>query len=85
MKAMEDYIFQVFVSVDGSVTYTKQFNSALEAVKVYDSCVDHGFARFEREIVLVEPNGKTHTKIFQVPYAIAMSHKKGECICPELA
>jgi len=64
---MEDYIFQVFASSDGAVTYTKQFNSALEAVKVYESFVDYGFARVEREIVLVEPNGKKHTKTFTRP------------------
>jgi hypothetical protein len=82
---MEDYIFQLSASSDGAVTYTKMFNNALDAVRVYNSFVDYGFARYEREIVLVEPNGKVHTKIFQVPYAMAMSHKKGECICPELA
>jgi hypothetical protein len=64
---MEDYIFQVFASSDGSVTYTKQFNNALEAVRIYESFVDYGFARFEREIGLVEPNGKVHTKIFTRP------------------
>jgi hypothetical protein len=64
---MEDYIFQVFASSDGSVTYTKQFSNALEAVKIYDSFVDHGFANVEREIVLIEPNGKVHSKIFTRP------------------
>ena len=73
VKAMEDYIFQVFISVDGSVTYTKQFNNALEAVKVYESCVDYGFARYEKEVVLIEPNGKSHSKIFQPPYGVAIA------------
>lgn len=66
-RTMEDYIFQVFASSDGAVTYTKQFNNALEAVKTYESFVDYGFARYEREIVLVEPNGKTHSKTFIRP------------------
>lgn len=66
---MEDYIFQVFAASDGAVTYTKQFDNALEAVKVYESFVDYGFARYEREVGLIEPNGKTHTKTFTRPGA----------------
>ena len=61
---MEDYIFQVFISSDGEVTYTKQFNNAIEAVKVYNSVTDYGFAKYEREVVLLEPNGVSHTKTF---------------------
>ena len=59
---MEDYIFQVFISEDGAVTYTRQFNNAIEAVKLYDSVIDYGFAKYEREVVLLEPNGVSHTK-----------------------
>ena len=61
---MQDYIFQVFISEDGAVTYTCQFNNALEAVKLYNSVTDYGFAKYEREIVLIEPNGVSHTKAY---------------------
>jgi hypothetical protein len=62
---MIDYIFQVFISEDGSVTYTQQFHNAIEAVKLYDSVTDYGFAKYEREVVLLEPNGVSHTKTYQ--------------------
>lgn len=61
---MQDYIFQVFISEDGAVTYTRQFTNALEAVKLYNSVTDYGFAKYEREVVLIEPNGVSHTKTY---------------------
>lgn len=67
--------YTVQIVTDGAVTWTKRYDCALDAVKVYEACVDYGFARFEREIVLIEPNGKTHNKIFQTPYGIVSTVK----------
>lgn len=65
-----DYIFTVEVITDGSATYIKRFNDALEAVRVYNSIVDHGFARNEVEATLIEPNGKVHRKFFKTPAGV---------------
>ena len=65
-----DYIFVVEVITDGSATYIKQFNDALEAVRVYNSIVDHGFAHRELEAALIEPNGKVHRKFFKTPQGV---------------
>jgi peroxiredoxin len=64
---MEDYIFQVQIIEDGNCTWTRSFNSALEAVNTYNSIKDYGFAREIREAMLIEPNGKVHEKAFYRP------------------
>lgn len=58
------YEFIVQVVDDGEKTYTKTFNSAMDAVRVYDSFVDCGMTRHRREVVLVEPSNLTHAKVF---------------------
>jgi hypothetical protein len=63
------YEYMLQVVEDGSVTYTRRFNNALEAVNCYNRFVDHGMCRMWREIVLVEPNGKAHSKMFEHPLA----------------
>ena len=45
-------------------SWTGRYDNALEAVNVYNSMVDYGFAQEYRTINLSEPNGKMHTKIF---------------------
>lgn len=71
MKAMEietwEYIIQVVE--DGAVTFTRRFNNAIDAVGSYNRFVDHGMCRMWREIVLVEPNGTAHSKVFEHPLA----------------
>jgi hypothetical protein len=62
-----EYMIQVVE--DGSVTYVRRFNNALEAVNTYNRFVDHGMCRIWREIVLVEPNGTAHSKTFDYPLA----------------
>lgn len=62
-----DYIFMVQVIEDGACTFSRKYDSALEAVRVYNSFVDFGFAKYQREIVLVEPNNKAHGKSFVGP------------------
>lgn len=60
---MRNY-FIVQVVDDGEKTYTRTFTSALEAVRVYDSFIDHGMSRHRREVVLVESSNITHAKVF---------------------
>lgn len=65
----EDYEFMLQVVEDGSVSFTRRYNSAVEAVSAYNRFVDHGMCRMWREIVLLEPNGKAHSKVFNHPFA----------------
>ena len=73
VDATEPEQYKLQIVTDGAVPCTKTYDCALDAVHAYDKVVDYGFARFEREAVLIEPNGKTHTKIFQVPYGVAIA------------
>lgn len=66
MKAMEnEYMIQVVE--DGAVTFSRKYENAVEAVHAYDRFVDFGFAKWQREVVLVEPNGRGHSKVFEGP------------------
>jgi hypothetical protein len=49
---------------DFNAKWIGRYDNALEAVNVYNSMVDYGFANEYRTINLSEPNGKMHTKIF---------------------
>jgi hypothetical protein len=62
-----DYEFMLQVIEDGSVTYSMRYNNAVDAVNAYNKFVDHGTCRLWREIVLLEPNGKAHAKVFNYP------------------
>lgn len=62
-----DYVFMVQVIEDGACTFSRRYDNALEAVRAYNSFVDHGMCRHQREIVLLEPNGKAHAKTFEYP------------------
>jgi hypothetical protein len=50
---------------DGAVTFSQRYNNAVDAVHAYDRFTDFGFAKLQREIVLVEPSGKAHAKVFE--------------------
>ena len=67
VEATEPDLFMLQVITDGDVTWSKQYDCALDAVHAYDKVDDYGFARHWREAVLVEPNGKAHSKTFQTP------------------
>ncbi len=69
MCKKEVYEFMLQVVEDGSVTYSRRFNNAVEAVNCYNRFVDHGMCRMWREIVLLEPSGKAHSKMFEHPFA----------------
>jgi len=73
VQDLEPDAFMLQVVTDGSVTWSKMYDCALDAVHAYDKVIDYGFAKYEREAVLIEPNGKTHSKLFQVPYGIAIA------------
>lgn len=63
---MEQYSFTVTSSYDGEAAdYAKLFDTALEAVTVFNSFVDHGFAKMTRTVNLYEPTGKCHTRVFK--------------------
>lgn len=66
-STLEDYKFMVQVITDGSCTYSKSFDNALDAVNCYNSFKDWGFALTEREATLIEPNGEVHRKFFYRP------------------
>ena len=69
MCEKEVYEFMLNVIEDGSVTFVRRFNNAVEAVSMYNRFVDHGMCRMWREIVLLEPNGTAHSKTFEHPSA----------------
>ena len=73
VAGIESDQFLLQIVTDGSTTWSKQYDNALDAVKAYERVTDYGFAKYEREAVLVEPNGKVHTKVFQVPYGVAIA------------
>lgn len=64
---MQDYVFLVQVITDGSCDFSRRYNNAIDAVNSYNKFVDHGTCRYQREIVMVEPNGTVHSKVFEYP------------------
>lgn len=60
-----EYMIQVVE--DGSVTFSRRYDNAVDAVHAFDRFVDFGFAKWQREVVLVEPSGKPHAKVFEGP------------------
>lgn len=66
------YRFLVQICEDGEITFSKKYDSAVDAVRAYDLCRDYGTCRYRREIVLVEPNGKAHSKVFDAPHLVAI-------------
>lgn len=61
-----EYMYAVTTTNDNETkpSWVGRYDNALEAVNVYNACVDYGFANEYRTINLSEPNGKMHTKIF---------------------
>jgi hypothetical protein len=71
-KVIEDYVFMVQVVEDGAFTFSQKYTNAVEAVNAYNKFIDHGTCRYQREVVLVEPSGKAHAKVFEYPGAFAI-------------
>ena len=62
-----DYTFKIQVIEDGVIVFSKRYNNALEAVTAYNKFIDYGNCQMWREVVLLEPNGKAHAKVFEYP------------------
>ena len=76
----------VIVCVDdsGSVwekIWTKSYDNAIEACDSYFSFKDHATCVLDRVVTLVEPNGKSHVKVFKYPYG---SETEYEAACERL-
>jgi hypothetical protein len=69
---MDSYTFMVQVVEDGEVSFSQKYDSALEAVRAYDRFVDYGTCKYWREIVLVEANGRAHSKSFDAPRLVTI-------------
>jgi hypothetical protein len=63
---MNEYLYAVTSTNDSeaSPNWVGRYNNALDAVNVFNTFVDHGFALEYRTVNLSEPSGKMHTKIF---------------------
>jgi hypothetical protein len=66
-ERMMEGTYMIQVVEDGAVSFSRKYDNALEAVHAYDRFIDFGFAKWQREIVLVEPSGKAHSKSFDGP------------------
>ena len=62
---MNEYLYAVTSTNDSATSpnWVGRYDNALDAVSVYLSMVDYGFAQEYRTVNLSEPNGKMHTKI----------------------
>jgi hypothetical protein len=59
---MSDYLFTISVLDDDSYIVAS-YDNALDAITEYNKYIDHGNAHIRR-VVLNEPNGNQHSKIF---------------------
>lgn len=79
------YEFVIVCVTDGGTVWeqiwTASYDNAVEAVKGYLGFVDYGTCALDRVVTLVEPNGKSHTKVFKYPYG---SVKEYEAACERL-
>ena len=66
------YQFLVQVTEDGEISFSHKYTSAVEAVRAYDLFKDYGTCKYWREIVLVEPNGRGHSKMFDAPQLLSI-------------
>ena len=62
---MKKYQFTIGVAEDGNITQYYQFNNALDAINTYNTFIDYGNAKEARIIVLTEPNGQIHKKMYR--------------------
>ncbi len=72
---MTENLYMIQAVEDGAVTFSQRYTNAVDAVHAYDRFVDFGFAKWQREIVLVEPSGKAHAKVFEGPLSKALKVK----------
>ena len=67
---MREYIFTLRVWTDGLLDFHAVYPDAMSAINDYNKFVDYGAAKQTREILLIEPNGKSHAKQFDAPIAL---------------
>jgi hypothetical protein len=62
---MNEYLYSVTSTYDNETkpNWIGRYDNALDAVSVYLSMIDHGFALEHRTVNLSEPSGKMHTKV----------------------
>jgi len=59
-----EYNYSMTTSYDGELVHTLRVGDMLEAVRAWDKCVDHGFAKEYATYNLSDPTGKMYTKTF---------------------
>ena len=64
---IEKYQFRVQAFEDGVCVFATDYDNAIQAVRMFMAFNDHGLAQYFREVVLLEPNGKMHHKVFDRP------------------
>ena len=57
-------MYKLSIYYDGNPVAIWSYSDAVEAVHMFDKCVDHGDAKEYATYNLSEPNGKMHTKVF---------------------
>ena len=73
---MNNYKFSIAVAEDNNPTQYFQFSNALDAINSYNSFNDYGNAKEIRTIVLTEPNGQIHQKMFRPKRALTTVIKR---------
>lgn len=66
-----NYVFLVQVVTDGACDFSRRYDNAVDAVNAYNKFVDHGTCRYQREVVLIEPSGRSHVKVFEYPKSVS--------------
>jgi hypothetical protein len=59
-----DYTYAITTSYDGELVNTLRVSDMLDAVNVWDKCVDYGDAKEYATYNLSDPTGKMYTKTF---------------------
>ena len=73
---MTNYKFSIAVAEDSNTTQYYQYSNAIDAVNAYNSFNDYGTAKEIRTIVLSEPNGQIHQKMFRPPRTLTTVIKR---------
>lgn len=73
---MNNYKFSIAVAEDNNQTQYFQFSNALDAINAYNSFNDYGNAKEVRTIVLTEPNGQMHQKMFRAQRVLTTTIKR---------
>jgi len=59
-----EYTYAITTSYDGELVNTLRVSDMLDAVNVWDKCVDYGDAKEYATYNLSDPTGKMYTKTF---------------------